>query len=191
MKTKLNPVLLVLLVIPLLGIIGAALTIAANGGLNPVPPTPAPVTLATSRLVGRAAPNFELPTLENPDETLRLSSLRGRMVFVNFWATWCEPCVRELPAFESFMFQQGDDASSPVILTVNIGEEVEVIEKFLANIDITGLPVLLDTDYRAQTAYDADLFPSTFVIDKAGVVQEMHLGEMKLSDLNNYVERFG
>jgi thiol-disulfide isomerase/thioredoxin len=188
---KFNP--LVLLLVPLLGVVGAVLTIVANGGLNSTPPTPAPVTLASSRLVGRAAPNFELPTLEsalaNSDGTLRLSSLRGRLVFVNFWATWCEPCVRELPAFEQFVAEQGEDGAA--ILAVNIGEEVQVIQAFLAENGIEGIPVLLDSTYRAQTAYEAALFPSTFVIDPSGILRELHLGEMTLDDLNGYVEQFG
>jgi thiol-disulfide isomerase/thioredoxin len=195
MIRRFNPVPVVLLVIPLLGIIGALLTIASSGGFSTTPPTPLPVTLAASRLEGRAAPNFELPTLdgllqdvEDP-ETIRLSSLRGRLVFVNFWATWCEPCVRELPAFEQFVTGEGEDGA--VILAVNIGEGVQDIETFLTENDVNGIPVLVDTTYRTQMAYDAKFFPSTFVIDKAGVVRDQHTGEMTLTDLYSYVEQFG
>lgn len=192
-KRGFNPVLFL---IPLLGIVGALITIAVSGGFNSAPPTPLPVTLAASRLVGRSAPNFELPTLEsllespeNAIETIRLSSLRGRLVFINFWATWCEPCVRELPAFERFTVAQGENGA--VILAVNVGEGVKDIDTFLAKMNVDDLPVLVDTTYRVQTAYGAKFFPSTFVIDEAGVVRELHTGEMTIEDLNDYVEQFG
>lgn len=195
-KTSKTPAVrwLVLAIVPLLGILGAILTILASGGFNPAPPVPPPVTPMEARLVGRAAPNFELPTLESAqagtDETVRLSSLRGRIVFVNFWATWCEPCKRELPAFEQFMAQQDGD-SGAIILAVNIGEEADAIQPFLDENGVSGISILLDRDYRVQTAYGVDLFPSTFVIDKAGIVRDMHLGEMTLDDLNGYVEQYG
>ena len=176
--------LFLLSLIPLLGMIVALFMLISSGGANSsIPPTPLPVTQAVSRLAGRAAPNFELTTLHG--SSIRLSSMRGRVVFVNFWATWCEPCKREMPAFQSFMQAQADDG--PVILAVNIGDKPEDIQKFLKDNNVSSVPVLLDSEYTVQTAYGADLFPTTFVIDPAGVVRDMHLGEMTIGDLNRYV----
>jgi thiol-disulfide isomerase/thioredoxin len=188
-RRRIQPVLLALLLIPLLGIAGA-LIVYASGGLNPappVPPTPLPVTAQASPLLERAAPNFDLETLYGG--SVRLSSLRGRPVFLNFWATWCEPCLRELPAFVDFMAEQPE--GGPVILAVNSGEPAARIEAFLAEQGISGIPILLDLDYSVSTAYGADRIPMTFVIDAAGVVREMHVGELKLDDLRAYVEQYG
>jgi thiol-disulfide isomerase/thioredoxin len=186
-RRRIQPVLLALLLIPLLGIAGALIAVYASGGLNPPPPTPLPVTAQASPLLERAAPNFDLETLYGG--SVRLSSLRGRPVFLNFWATWCEPCLRELPAFVDFMAEQPE--GGPVILAVNSGEPAARIEAFLAEQGIKGIPILLDLDYSVSTAYGADRIPMTFVIDAAGVVREMHVGELKLDDLRAYVEQYG
>jgi peroxiredoxin len=179
------PTLVVLSLIPLLGMLAALLMLMSSTSINnSISPTPPPVTQAVSHLAGRAAPNFELATLDG--DSTRLSSMRGRIVFLNFWATWCEPCKRELPAFQSFMNEQPDDG--PVILAVNIGDKPAEIQKFLEDNHVSGIPILLDSKYTVQTAYGADLFPTTFVIDPTGIVRDMHLGEMTVDDLNSYVD---
>lgn len=179
-------ILFLLSLVPLLAISAALLMLISSSGTNgSTPPTPLPVTQAVSRLAGRAAPNFELASLDGG--SIRLSSMRGRIVFLNFWATWCEPCKREMPAFQRFMQEQAGDKA--VILAVNIGDKPEDIQKFLDDNGVSGIPVLLDTEYRAQTAYSANLFPTTFVIDPAGIVRDMHVGEMKLNDLTGYVDQ--
>jgi thiol-disulfide isomerase/thioredoxin len=96
---------MLLSLLPLLGISAALLMLISSGGANSsIVSTPLPVTQAASRLAGRAAPNFELASLNG--DPIRLSSMRGRVVFLNFWATWCEPCKREMPAFQRFMQEQ-------------------------------------------------------------------------------------
>lgn len=186
-RRRLNPALLALLIVPLLGIAGALAAVYASGGLNAAPPTPAPVTAQASPLLGRPAPNFDLETLYGG--SVRLSSLRGRPVFLNFWATWCEPCTRELPAFMAFMAEQPE--GGPVILAINAAEPAERIEAFLKEQGIAGIPILLDPDFRTNTAYRADRIPMTYVVDPAGVVRDMHVGELRLDDLRAYVEQYG
>ncbi len=186
--SRLSPTLIILLVLPLLGIVGALLTIFASGGLAPPDPTPQPLpTLPVSLLINRSAPNFELAALEG--DSLRLSSLRGRVVFLNFWATWCEPCRRELPTFQTFMQSQGEDGA--VILAINNGETPEQITEFLAENNVGGIPVLLDSDFALQDRYEVSFFPTTFVIDAGGVVRDVRLGEITLEDLNTYTEQYG
>ena len=124
-------------------------------------------------LVGQMAPNFELPALDGG--TMRLSSLRGRVVFVNLWATWCEPCRREFPAFEAFSAQQ-DEA---MILAVNQGETPEQVRRFLNELGVQQVPALLDA-----------LVPSTFVISPAGTVAAFHLGEITLDELHQYTAAY-
>jgi peroxiredoxin len=184
--SRFNPRLLILLMLPIMGVIGAFITLLANNPSASTVPPPLPTQLA-SRLIDRTAPNFELAALDNSG-SVRLSSLRGRVVFVNFWATWCEPCRRELPAFQTFTQQQADNG--PVILAVNTGETAEQIQPFLDENGVSGVTVLLDSDLAVQDLYTVNLFPSTFVIDASGVVRELHLGELKLDELNAYVEQY-
>lgn len=177
---------IVIIAMPLLGIITAllAMRVARNEPL----PTPAPTPVLTNALVGEAAPNFELEQHTSGD-LLRLSSLRGRLVFVNFWATWCEPCRREFPAFAAF----GETHPNVRILAVNEGETVEQIDSFLSSNDLAqyDVDILYDRDFALGDAYAVDYLPSTFVIDARGQVVAFHYGEITEADLAGYVVAFG
>jgi peroxiredoxin len=186
-----SPALLVFLIFPLIGMIGAAILIAtqvAQEGVARVPPTPAaitippmptPVNLADTPLV-----DFALPSLEG--ETVNVADYRGRIVFLNFWATWCEPCRRELPAFEAFMQSQPPDGA--VILAVNVGETAEQVQAFLDENGVEGVPVLLDTDAAVADQYGVIQLPITFAVDGLGVIRFPKYGEMHLEELQAYVE---
>jgi peroxiredoxin len=129
--------------------------------------------------------DFELPALEGGD-TVQLSQYAGRPVFLNFWATWCEPCKRELPAFEQFTAEQGEDGA--VVLAVNTGEDEATVRAFLEQQGITGLQVLLDPDANVAEQYGVFQIPVTFVIDSAGNVRYPHYGEMTAADLAGYLD---
>lgn len=172
-------VLLIFLIFPALGLVAAAAFALANRGDAGAPPTPLPVTLAQPSLMNQNAPNFELPGLDG--ETYRLSSYRGQVVFINFWATWCEPCRRELPALDDF------EAAGAKVLAVNNGETAEQVESFLESNGVQKLAVLLDADFAVSRRYRADRLPMTYVLDPAGVVQYIHIGEITPDDLAAYV----
>ncbi len=109
------------------------------------------------------------------------------MTFINFWATWCEPCQRELPAFQKFIGEQ-KSSSGPVILAVNVNETVDQIKTYFKDNHIQGsLPILLDSNLDVYSAYNIQKLPTTYVLDKTGVVRYEHLGEMTADDLNAYV----
>lgn len=182
-----SPILIVFLLFPLLGI-AAALTLAlSETSALPAPATPLPVTAAPS-LINQPAPNFALSGLDGAE--YRLSSYRGRVVFLNFWATWCEPCQRELPAFEQFSAQQAG-ARRAVILAVNVGEQPDRISAYLDARGIVGLTVLLDDELQVYGAYGIAVMPTTYVIDAAGVIRFKHLGEMTADDLAAYLDAAG
>ncbi|MAS36892.1 MAG: alkyl hydroperoxide reductase [Anaerolineaceae bacterium] len=182
---KFHPIWLVVFIIPLLSVAAALLVFVLTEDRAPVNPVRiGPTPTIDHPLVGEMAPNFELAALDGG--TVRLSSLRGRVVFVNFWATWCEPCRREFPAFEAFNNQQ-DEA---VILAVNEGEPPEQIQSFLDEIDVGSVQVLLDNDFGVGDTYKSEYFPATFVINPAGIVSAFHLGEVTLDDLARYVADF-
>lgn len=182
--------LLLLLILPLLGLLVAAgmiLSSAANA-VQTVP-TPEPVTLPpmpdANSMANAASIPFELATLNGG--RVSLSDYEGRIVFLNFWATWCEPCQRELPAFEEFTRAQTAD-DSPVILAVNLMETAPQIRSYLQAAGVDGFHVLLDTDGKVADSYGVFQLPVTFVIDQQGVVRYPKYGEMKLDELNAYVE---
>lgn len=181
---KPSPVLIVFLVFPLLGLIAAlAIALADSGVLSGPPPTPLPVTLVNTSLIDQPAPNFELAGLQG--ESYRLSSYRGRVVFLNFWATWCEPCQRELPTFVQYIADNGDDGA--VILAVNVDEPVEAIETYFEDKNISGIPVLLDDNLEVYDAYAINRMPTTYIIDPAGVVRYVHYGEVRAEDIAAYM----
>lgn len=184
-----SPALLVFLIFPLVGLLAAATMLLSNSGTaTPAPVTPLPVTAlppATRPVWGdQPAPDFTLRTLDQT--TVSLSDYRGRVVFLNFWATWCEPCERELPAFEAFMAQQGDDGA--VVLAVNVGETYDQANAFLTERGVDGFPVLLDARLEVANLYGISPIPVTFVIDQEGVIRFTKYGEMKPEDLTEYLE---
>lgn len=179
---KPSPILIVFLLFPLFGIVVALyLTLTAPGGLlAPVPPTPTPYVIPDTGLIDKSAPNFELTGLDG--STYRLSSYRGRVVFINFWATWCEPCKKELPAMQQF----AGENDRAVVLAVNVDEPEDSVRAFLTEFGATELTVLLDPDLAVYDAYGVNRLPITFVVDPSGVVRYAHVGELTLDALNAY-----
>jgi peroxiredoxin len=131
--------------------------------------------------VGALAPDF---TLENLDgESVSLSDFRGQNVLVNFWATWCGPCREEMPAIEA-RYNRGDFA----VLAVDFGESAERVRGFLAEINVD-LPVLLDLDGAVQELYRVRGYPTTFFIDRSGVIRFFHIGQMSAADIDSFLRQ--
>jgi len=104
-----------------------------------------------------------------------LRDLQGRVVLVNFWATWCEPCRDEMPSIEKLRTRlQGRPFH---VLAVNSGESPEKVAAFLKRENIT-LPVVLDRDQKAVDAWKAKGLPMTFLVDAGGRVRYWAFGEM-------------
>ena len=117
----------------------------------------------------KTAPDIELMDLDG--NIVKLSDYKGKVVFLNFWATWCPPCRSEMPEFDraNKVFTEAGDA---VILAVNLtngarGETEEVARKFINEKGYT-FKVLLDKDGIAANKYSFNYIPSTFVINKDG-----------------------
>ena len=174
---------LALLLLPLLGIAGALYVQGRSGEPASIaqisPQSPA------STLVGRPAPALMLPRLAD-GALLSTASLRGRPVIVNFWASWCEPCVRELPALENFAARH-DGPADPQVLAVNVGEDDATVRGFLGDNGVSKLTVLLDHDLVASDAWGARGLPMTFLLNPSGQVLAAQAGEITLAALEYWL----
>ena len=132
--------------------------------------------------VGWQVPDFEAQKLDG--ETINITDYRGRVVFLNFWATWCIPCQREMPAFSEFMAQGREDA---VILAVNNGDEVRNIHDFIDLFGGENVPILLDPDFEVSDGFGVANLPTTYILDGEGVVRHIKLGEITAEDIEAYI----
>lgn len=118
------------------------------------------------RIDPRYAPDFKLTDIDN--QSIKLSAKRGKVVLLNFWASWCPPCVKEIPSMnrlaESF---HSDDFE---IVSVNFKEDPKTIESFLKRVQVD-FPVLIDLDGQVSAEYEIFAFPSSFLIDAEGRIR--------------------
>ncbi len=119
------------------------------------------------------APDFELKTLEG--ETVKLSDYRGKVIFLNFWASWCPPCVQEMPDFNSAN-QKLLEEGNAVILAVNVQEEPQIVREFVKDNDLT-LPVLLDEEGKVSYIYNVRSIPTTYIVNPDGTIYNVILGK--------------
>ncbi|MFN8371636.1 MAG: TlpA disulfide reductase family protein [Anaerolineae bacterium] len=117
---------------------------------------------------------------------MQITDFRGRIVFLNFWATWCPPCVRELPAFTAFA-QEQDPETGALVVAINAGETAEVINAYFSQNNISHIEVLLDPAGAARSLYGVINLPVTYVIDAQGLVRAMKIGEITREDIDGYM----
>jgi len=117
------------------------------------------------------APDFTLRTLGGPN--LRLQELRGKVVLINFWATWCGPCQQEMPKLNALYEKY--HAAGFVLLGVNVDEDVKHASDVATRLGLK-FPVLLDTEKSISTLYDLSTMPSTVIVDRDGKVRYLHRG---------------
>ncbi|MEA4924515.1 MAG: TlpA disulfide reductase family protein [Syntrophomonadaceae bacterium] len=138
---------------------------------------------------GKLAPEISLDDLNG--QPVKLSDYRGKVVILNFWASWCRPCKSEMPDLDEAAreFSQGSGA---VLLTVNLTdgsrETAETARKYVAD-NRLALTVLLDTQSRAANAYNITSIPTTYIIDRQGVVVNSVAGPTTKAALKQYVEQ--
>lgn len=158
-----------LVVLPLVGLL------VANLGRDP--------HNVRSPLIGKPAPPFALPDLEGRPFTLE--ALRGRTVVLNFWASWCMPCLQEHPVLTGAASALGDRVQ---FLGVVYEDEISNIRSFLRQEGST-YPSLVDEGGKTAIAYGVYGVPETFIIDPQGTITAKHVGPMTPSLLRGYLEQ--
>ncbi len=122
-------------------------------------------------LVGGPAPDFQLDQLNGP--STKMSNYRGKVVLLNFWATWCTPCIKEMPEIQAAYEKLKDEGF--VVLALNFGEETEKAEKLVKEMGLT-FPILLDREVEVAERHRVVSLPVTFFIDPNGVIKEQVFG---------------
>ncbi len=158
--------------------LGQRATTAATGG--PVDtPAPAPVT-------GAPAPDFKLNDLAG--RPVQLSALKGQVVLINFWATWCGPCQLEMPAIQhAYDARKG---AGLTVLAVNLNEPAKTVQDYVDNLKLS-FPVLLDPRDDVTNLYRVRGYPTTFFIDRNGTVAVEQVGMMTDAQLADNLARLG
>lgn len=133
--------------------------------------------------VGKEAPDFELPNLD--DKPVRLSDYRGKVVFLNFWATWCKPCREEMPSME--VLYKNFEQDGLVVLAVSIDRVTtkKDIPPFVKSLGLT-FPILVDSWGQTDKRYKLMGVPETYIIDRQGVLREKVIGPRDWALLDNF-----
>jgi cytochrome c biogenesis protein CcmG, thiol:disulfide interchange protein DsbE len=121
-------------------------------------------------VAGKTAENFDLNLTGKPGH---LSDLRGKIVVLNFWATWCPPCVEETPALNRL--QNYISSRGGMVLGVSVDEDAAAYEKFLTDHGIT-FPTYREPSRKIANDYGTSMFPDTYVVDRRGRIARKFMG---------------
>lgn len=135
--------------------------------------------------IGTTAPDF---TVKDADHSVTLSGLRGKVVVLNFWATWCPPCVEETPSL--VQMQQRMKDKGVVVLAVSVDADADAYHRFLKDHGVNLLTVR-DADQKSNSLYGTIRFPETYVIDRNGVVRRKFIGPVDWNspDITEYLSK--
>ena len=122
----------------------------------------------------KPSPDFSLSDIKGTTRTL--ADYRGKVVVVNFWASWCPPCIKEMPGMQRLHEKLADQPF--VFLPVNVGEQKYRVWKFVKLINFT-LPVLLDTRSETFTSWGASVLPTSFLLDTEGRIRYRVQGDLE------------
>ena len=124
--------------------------------------------------IGDVAPDF---TVNDSDgKQLKLSDLRGNLVFLNFWATWCPPCVHEMPEME--LLNRAFKDRKFQMVAVSVDDNWETVAGFYKEHNLS-LPAYLDAGQKVSTRYNVFKFPETLILDRNGHVLKHYIGEQR------------
>ncbi|MEM9694102.1 MAG: TlpA disulfide reductase family protein [Myxococcota bacterium] len=137
----------------------------------------------------RPAPNFTLPVVANQagdgPARLELSSLKEKVVILDFWASWCGPCRMQAPILDRIQQRHGEQV---VVLGINVDDPPAVAKRY-AEREGLSYPILLDTQGEAQQLYGATTLPTVVIIDREGVVRQFTQGVIRESAIEKVLSR--
>jgi peroxiredoxin len=132
---------------------------------------------------GARAPDFDLR--DRAGARVRLSALRGKVVLVDFWATWCAPCREELPVLERIY--RAHHGEGFVVVGINVDAERRNMDDFVRRFHLT-FPIAHDTGHRVADRYGPRTMPSSYLVDRSGVVRFVQQG-FRASDADDLEDR--
>ena len=125
---------------------------------------------------GNRAPDFTLQTLDGVE--MKLSDMLGKLVFLNFWTTWCPPCKAEVPHLQEFYEEQKDNNVEVIAVNLTTSEKkADNVGEFVKEYGLT-FPVLLDNKGDVADTYQILTIPTTYVIDTQGIVRKRIVGPL-------------
>jgi len=124
-------------------------------------------------LTGKAAPAFTAKDTKGNERSL--SDYKGKVVLLDFWASWCVPCREEFPFL--IRFYEAHQKEDFIVLAVNIDDKEENMQNFLSGFDIPPLfPVIVDREKAIPPLYELESMPTSIFIDKSGIIRYVHTG---------------
>jgi thiol-disulfide isomerase/thioredoxin len=136
-------------------------------------------------VIGSKVDDFSLPGLDA--QPVSLSQFRGKIILLNFWATWCVPCQAEMPLLQKTYQSSGGKL---VVIGVNSQESETDVKNFIAQNQIT-FPIALDDSGEITRKFLINGYPTTFMIDSSGILRNLHIGELKEDILQKYLSELG
>ncbi len=138
-----------------------------------------------SEAIGQPAPSFQLKDLDG--NMVSLEDFKGKIVMLDFWATWCGPCRMTMPELEKLQQEHPDDF---VLLAINVGDDEEEVKPYVQSRRIQ-TRVLLDSDRSVGQTYGTSSIPVQFIIDKDGILRHRQVGAYQgwLEDLWAEIEK--
>ncbi|MCL4560412.1 MAG: TlpA family protein disulfide reductase [Chloroflexi bacterium] len=156
------------------------------GHVNPVGMVAGFFPASTDQIrVGAHAPIFATSTLDN--QSVNLQQALGKPVLINFWATWCPPCREEMPLLNDASVKY---ASELTVIGVNVDEPVSSVQNYISQMKIS-FPIWMDPGGAISDRYLVDAFPTTFILDKNGIIQILKIGAFTQDELDNDLEKVG
>jgi thiol-disulfide isomerase/thioredoxin len=159
---------------------------SAAPATRPVTPDIPPLTAAPAPVVDSPAPDF---SLSGPDGAVAgLSEFRGKIVILNFWATWCEPCRDELPLLDRVA---REDRDFTAVIAVESGEPETEVRLFLDPLNLMDVRILFDPSGRVRDDYLVRGLPTTFFLDAEGIIRRIKIGTLESSEIETILNQMG
>lgn len=131
---------------------------------------------------GNTAPDFELVTLDG--EKMTLSSLQGKKVLLNFWATWCPPCRSEMPDMQKIQVEYDEEVVVAAVNLTSSEKNVKSVKNFVDELALT-FPILLDENGKINNQFEVMSYPTSYILDENGIIQTKYVGAMSYEQMKD------